>query len=74
MVFLGERYGALQWGGAAFVLVALLLNGVPEREEEEGEPVRGRRLAVGIAAGIAAMVVMSAGIVMMLVAMRHKSY
>jgi len=57
--FLGDRFGLLQWVGAAAVIAAIVLSSLPDRREPEVA-----RLGLGVAVGLLSVVLMAVGIVM----------
>ena len=59
-VFLGERFGPLQWIGSLLAIVAVVLASLPQGETRD----RPRRFALGAALGILALGLMAVGIVM----------
>jgi drug/metabolite transporter (DMT)-like permease len=61
-VFLGDRFGPLQWLGTVLVVSAVVLASLPEAGEE-GAPQR-RRFLVGAALGVASLGAMAVGVVM----------
>ena len=68
LVFLGERFVAWQWVGAALVLGAVVLASLPDRPAAGAKASGGgsgaREALVGTLVGLAAIALMAAGIVM----------
>jgi len=59
-VFLGDRFGPLQWFGSALAILAVVLASLPQGETGE----RPRRFVLGAALGMLALGLMAVGIVM----------
>lgn len=70
MLFLGERYGPLQWLGAGLVIGALFLASEGGGEEEE-DAAEDRRPWEGMALGLAGVALMGVGVVMAKVPLDH---
>ena len=59
-VFLGERFGPLQWAGSILAIAAVVLAALPQGETS----ARPRRFVLGAALGVLALGLMAIGIVM----------
>jgi len=62
VTFLGEGFSLEQWAGCALMVAAVVLASLPEGGSSRAE--RGRRLALGVATGLASVLLMATSIVM----------
>lgn len=70
--FLGERFGWLQWAGASLVVAAIVL-GAWGQEEPSPRGAEPAPTAVALGAGVASVVLMGVGIVMVKPVLDHLS-
>ena len=62
VTFLGEGFSLEQWAGCALMVAAVVLASLPDGGSSRA--VRGRRLALGVATGLASVLLMATSIVM----------